>query len=570
MISKRLSRLLRKHFAIAEGEAALALMQQHAASDAAMPPEARAVLSSFPNFLGSIDEGYREFDDRLKIAVRNLDISSEELNASNLALERLNITTNAMMESLGQALLYFDAEGLCSPVFSKASLTLLEVNPSGRHIADVLRLDEAARADFVPLISLMFDTDSTALSFDDLIALAPKFYMHSQGLQIALSYRAMQAPSGALMGVLLVATDITQKMLAQEKLKQKEEQVLRTLRIAGNRPSFVHALRSFQAVFTTMGNAESLSDIRRDLHTIKGMANVFYLFDMAKMLHEIEDRLRGLPEKNWQPDFAGLCAEYRIRLDLGLDYARWLGREIWGMEFESGDDIISVPTSQLARFAEELRGMTSSGKTPDEIEHAFFERVGSQTVYDLLGFFETQLSYFAETAGRQIRIIHDKGDAVRLFPDFYRAFFDSLTHVARNIMDHAYEPAPLRTILGKPPELQVHIRTAYVDGDRSRFRLVISDDGQGISFDKVTKRLRQKNRQGALEGRSEHEIIQHIFDEDFSTREGTDMYSGRGIGMNVIKTEVERLGGTLRVDSEERVGTVLTATLPVLWRRPPP
>lgn len=48
------------------------------------------------------------------------------------------------------------------------------------------------------------------------------------------------------------------------------------------------------------------------------------------------------------------------------------------------------------------------------------------------------------------------------------------------------------------------------------------------------------------------------------------MYSGRGIGMNVIKTEVEKLGGTLRVDSEEGVGTVLTATLPILWRRPSP
>lgn len=563
MLSKRLARLLRKHFEITEPDAALDILKT--AKSEAQPAEVQAVLGNFADFLKSIDDGYSEFDDRLKIAVRNLDISSEELNQSNLALERLNITTSAMMEGLGQALLFFDADGLCSAVFSKACLSLLECNPSGRHIADVLRMETEARDDFVPLIGLMFDGDATALSFDDLIALAPQYYAHSQGLHIALSYKPMRTPSGAIMGVLLVATDITQKIQSQEKLKQKEEQVMRTLRIAGNRASFVHALRSFHAVFATMENSASLGDIRRDLHTIKGMANVFYLFDMARMLHEIEDRIKTLDEKNWRPGFAKICAEYRIRLDLSLDYARWLGREIWGMEFESGDDIISIPTGELARFGQDMRAMLDANKPPEEIERAFFERVASQAVYSLMGFFETQLMYFAENAGRTLRITHDKGDEVRVFPDIYRPFFDSLTHVARNIVDHAYEPAPLREILGKPPEMQVRIRTTYIEGAHDRFRLVISDDGQGISFDKVTKKLKEKNK--LKDGAQPHEIIQHVFDADFTTRDSADMNAGRGIGMNAVKAEVEKLGGQLRVDSEEGKGTTLTMTLPVLWRR---
>jgi hypothetical protein len=133
MLSKRLARLLRKHFEITDFDAAASAMKQ-AAEAAQLPPEAKSVLALMPEFLKSIDEGYSEFDDRLKIAVRNLDISSEELNASNFALERLSITTSAMMESLGQALLYFDKDGICSPVFSNACLMLLEGNPSGRHI----------------------------------------------------------------------------------------------------------------------------------------------------------------------------------------------------------------------------------------------------------------------------------------------------------------------------------------------------------------------------------------------------------------------------------------------------
>lgn len=546
MISKRLARLFKKHFAILDPDDAVSRIAGYAATPG-LPEEAGAVLAHFPEFLTSLDTGYTEYDDRLKIAVRNLDISSEELNLTNQTLERLNISINAMLESLGQALLFFNADGVCSPVFSKACLELLECNPSGRHITEVLRLGEKASADFSPLIGLMFDIDATALSFDDLIALAPRYYEHSQGLTVELSYKPMHAQAGGLIGVLLVATDITQERQAQERLKEKETQVLRTLRIAGNRSSFVHALRSLQAVFQTLGEAHALGDIRRDLHTVKGMANVFYLHDLAKTIHEMEDRLRALPPDDWRGGFARICDDYRTRLELAVEYARWLGREIWGMEFESGDDIISVPTGDLMRFGRDLRALMESGAaSPDEVERAFFERVASQSVMDMLGFFETQLLYFSETADKRVRILHDAGDEVRVFPDFYRRLFDSLIHVARNVVDHAIDGPELRLALGKPPELQLRIRTVYADDARTKFRLVISDDGRGIRPD----------------------VLSRVFDEGFSTRQTADMHSGRGVGMNVVKRETEKLGGQVRIDSEEGTGTTLTFTLPVLWRSP--
>lgn len=566
MVSRRLARLLKKHFSMTDPETALGILGGCSAEG--LPPEAAAVLAHMREFLEAVDEGYREFDDRLKIAVRNLDISSEELNAINLEMERLNVTTNAMMESLGQGLLFFNAKGICSPVHSKACLTLLESDPSNRHIADVLNLGEEERKDFEPLIGLLFDADATALSFDDIIALAPQYYRHSHGLTVALSYKAMLGASGAVRGVLLVATDITQKLEAQQKLKDKEEQVLRTLRIAGNRSSYVHFLHAIQAVVTTMEGASSLLDIKRDLHTLKGMSNVFYLHDFAKLLHEIEDRLGALPENAWQTPFGEIVREYGIRLELGLEYARWLGREIWGMGFESAGDVISVDTRTLSAFADDLREMIEGGR-PDAAaaERLFFERVASQSVFDLLAFFETQLGYFAETADRQIRVVHEESDPVRIFPDPYRGFFDSLTHVARNIVDHAFEPAPLRELLGKPPGMQVRIRTRYEDGRREKFSIVIADDGQGISFDKVTKRMREGRRGAELEGKSREDVIQHVFDPDFSTRESVTMGSGRGTGMNVVKAEVEALGGNLRLSSEEGRGTILTITLPLIWSR---
>ena len=564
MLAKRLTRLLKRHFGIEDVDASLAALKS-AAKTPGLPPEARQVLETLPEFVSGVSQALNENEDHLKMAMRNLSLSSSELAASNLALERLNIANRAMLESLGQALLFFNQDGICAGAWSQACLALLETDPSGKHIADVLRLTGTARDDFVSLIEVMFCHMMTAHSFEELAALAPQYYAHSQGLTVALSFRAMHGPDGNVSGILLVATDISQKARAQAELKAKEEQVLRTLRIASNRGSYVHFYRLIQSVFTS-GSTYERPMLKRDLHTLKSMAAFFYLQDLAALLHEMEDRLRGLPEENWQPGFIAVCAEVRARFDRGVDYARWVGREIWGGAFESVEDLICMDSTQLLRFGKDLRRAIEDGDaSPERAERMFFERVASLPVQDLLTFFETQVAHFAEAAGRQIRIHHDEGDEVRIFPDFYREFFDALTHIARNIVDHAAEPPLQRRTRGKPPELQVHIRAAYEGEARDKFRLVIADDGRGISPRKVSDRLKQKGR--SVDGEPDAEIIQHIFDEDFSTRDAADAHAGRGIGMNVIKAEVQKLGGSLHVESKEGEGTTLTVSLPVLWDR---
>ncbi|TAL35150.1 MAG: hypothetical protein EPN97_07680 [Alphaproteobacteria bacterium] len=565
MFVKRLLRLLKRSFEMEDPDvSAPAIMS--AAATPGLPPEARKVLGAFPEFLSGVNEALLENEDRLKMAMRNLSLSSSELTATNFELERLNMVNRAMLESLGQALLFFDHDGICGAGFSQACLSLLEGNPAGKHVADVLRLEGMAREDFLTLIEVMFSHTMTAHSFDELAALAPQYYAHSLGLTVALSYKAMYAVDGAVTGILLVATDISQKARAQAELKAKEEQVLRTLRIAANRGSYVHFCRIIQSVFSAGGETRERDILKRDLHTLKSMASFFYLHDLSALLHELEDMLEALPEASWRQDFANIRAGYRARFDRSIDYTRWLGREIWGDAFESVEDLICLDSAQLLRFGKDLRHVMEKGEASPEIaERMFFERVASLPVQDLLSFFETQLAHFAEASGRQIRIHHDAGDDVRVFPDFYREFFDSLTHIARNIVDHAAEPPLQRRTRGKPPELQVHIRTNYENGSRDKFQLIIADDGRGISREQVSRKLRQKG--GAADGLRDNDIIQHVFDEDFSTRDAADMHAGRGVGMYVIKAEAQKLGGSVRVDSQEGLGTTLTISLPVLWDR---
>jgi len=175
------------------------------------------ILSSFPTFVDSIEAVYQQYEERVKMALRNLELSSGELNEANFRLEDLNIAINAMLDSLGQGLLFFDKAGVCSDVFSKACLTLLETNPAGKNICDILRLEPDNRNVFLELLNIIFLRKSQ-LSFDEVMALAPRSYGHSQGLYVTLGYKPVYNGDGELAKIVLIATDKTGEQTAMKKL----------------------------------------------------------------------------------------------------------------------------------------------------------------------------------------------------------------------------------------------------------------------------------------------------------------------------------------------------------------
>lgn len=186
------------------------------------------ILRSMPRFFDSIDTVYKEYDARIKTAMRNLELSSGELNDANYALEDLNIAMNAMFNSLGQGLLFFDQSGRCSEFYSKACLTLLQTAPAGKNIADILRLPPENRTMFLELIHMLF-TRKSQLSFDEVMALAPPIYPHTGGLYVTLRYKPVYGPDGLLSKVVLIATDMTEEKMANIKLAEgtKAQEALR-------------------------------------------------------------------------------------------------------------------------------------------------------------------------------------------------------------------------------------------------------------------------------------------------------------------------------------------------------
>ncbi|UWZ84074.1 chemotaxis protein CheW [Occallatibacter riparius] len=167
----------------------------------------------------------------------------------------------------------------------------------------------------------------------------------------------------------------------------------------------------------------------------------------------------------------------------------------------------------------------------------------------------------SQTLGRKVRLEMD-GQETELDKSLLEAIKDPLTHAVRNALDHGIEAPAVRQASGKPAEGVLRLR-AMQEG--SHVIVEVADDGAGIDVERV----REKGIERGLVSReraaqmSEREILQMIFLPGFSTAKQITNVSGRGVGMDVVRTNVERIGGTVEIDSRPVKGTTLRLRIPL-------
>ncbi|MGB7413729.1 MAG: ATP-binding protein, partial [Thermosynechococcaceae cyanobacterium] len=139
--------------------------------------------------------------------------------------------------------------------------------------------------------------------------------------------------------------------------------------------------------------------------------------------------------------------------------------------------------------------------------------------------------------------------------------YDPLLHLVRNAFDHGIDPPEIRRRLGKPDVAQIQLR-AYPQERRTIIE--ISDDGPGLNFDQIRERAIQLQLLSADEASlsSESELQKLLFAPGFSTRSQVTDLSGLGVGLDVVQTQVEAMGGTVAVKTRSHQGTTFELKIP--------
>lgn len=165
----------------------------------------------------------------------------------------------------------------------------------------------------------------------------------------------------------------------------------------------------------------------------------------------------------------------------------------------------------------------------------------------------------AQAAGKSARLITE-GETTEVDRTIIERLADPLTHMLRNAVDHGIEAPEKREHAGKPVEGQIKLIAAHRSG---RIIITVQDDGAGIDRDRVKQIAIEKGLVPANADLSPAEIDGLLFMPGFSTASEVSNLSGRGVGMDVVRSDIAALGGRVTISSVKGQGTVLSISLPL-------
>lgn len=165
----------------------------------------------------------------------------------------------------------------------------------------------------------------------------------------------------------------------------------------------------------------------------------------------------------------------------------------------------------------------------------------------------------AAATGKSVRLLTEAGD-VEVDTRVIEHLRDPLTHMIRNAVDHGIEPPQGRQARGKDPCGHVSLRACHEAGS---IVIQVADDGSGLDRERIVKQARSEGLVADPEKLTDAEIYRLVFEPGFSTAEAVTDLSGRGVGMDIVRRNVEALRGSVAIDSRQGEGTTITIRLPL-------
>lgn len=484
---------------------------------------------------------------------KNLEKMVDERTAE---IKKLNQMMAALLDSLHQGFFVFNKEGQCMEVFSKACESTIETRPAGLPIWQVLKLPEKQVPGFQKWMTTVF---AEMLPFEDLAPLAPQAFEHSQGLEIQLEYYPLRTNEGVMEGVVVVATDITKLVEAQREAETERAHVKMILNLIQHKRQVLGFLQESESILMEMkteldkGTSADADTVFRCLHTLKGGAASFSIKPMADQAHEAESLL-----SDWKSDRSEALFEQMKSSSMKIeDHFHHFSKEneqILGSSEKIKHRWVEVPAHSLAQFQLKL---------PPLLQTEFVRQFLMEPISNFFKQYNEVAQVVAEREYKSLTPLKFHNANLPVLPEPYTQLFATFIHAYRNAVDHGIEAPGVREEQGKPASGSIETFFS-IDSDNGFewLNIEIRDDGGGVNPAKIRERL--KSRGIDTSGESDEQVIQHIFDSSFSTRDIVTETSGRGVGLDAILHAAKSLGGKAWVESKVGHGSSVKVKVPYL------
>lgn len=475
-------------------------------------------------------------------------------------LSQANRLQKTILDSLGQGILVFNKDGICLPVFSKVCLKMLNGEPSGRPITDVLGFIGNGAEGFTQWREAVFDQ---LLDFEDMVPLAPNRIVNAQGLEIHFDYYPMQNAENVLTGIVVVATDRTREMAAIRHAEEERQLVGKVTQVARNRDAFRLFVSEAKRLLTGLQQPAGLDleDITRRLHTLKGGAASFSLIQVADACHSLENEVKDMQGDRPRLDQILIKQSQSIMGYMSTavsELAELLGPSVAEVENQP----IELSTAQLKAWSTEL-STTKQWDAVRRVAVSILREATEKPVGPSILHHSASLKGLAATMGKQLETFEVDGADTKVSSDELSGLLSSLVHAFRNSVYHGLETPDERKRAGKADGGKVFAHfSKSVAKDLTWLKIEIGDDGRGVDPSRIRKKLTEIGLLDVAAGTDE-DVVQAILRDDFSTSTEVNLVAGRGVGLSAIAAEAKALGGSVRVISVLGKGMTLEVLVPL-------
>ena len=474
----------------------------------------------------------RSFFDNVIELEKKIQARTEEVDARSRDMRRV-------LDSVEQGLLTLDFDGKMSEERSAAVDELLSPKADEDSFIEVVRQHDSNSADWLELG--LAEVEADILPVEATIGQLPD-QIEADGRSLSFNYSPVYDETQSVTGVAVVITDITAQ-IRREMLEADTREMVRMLDcISRDRAGFLEFVHEAESIMKELESGE-LTDlvlIKRRVHTLKGNAATFGLQRTSEACHQIEDHIgqqnENAAEEHWDHLFA--CWQ-KVRSNL----QRLVQEEDEAAVRLSDEDYRRV----LSRILEGAPRETLALQVAEwklEPTAARLQRIADQT---------REVARRLQKNAPEIVVRHNE---LRTEPESWRPFWSAMIHVVRNAVDHGLEDSEVRARHGKCPEGRIELETRL---EGKQFVVSVRDDGGGIDWSAIA----EKATALGLKCNTQKDLIQALLADGLSTKDSVTETSGRGVGMSALREACTALRGSMRIETEQGVGTEFCFSFPM-------
>lgn len=482
----------------------------------------------------------------------------EDITA-NKELKKLNREVYNMLDNIDEGFLIFDKDFNIQNNYSKKCLDILNQDSlDNKNISEILFGNDIEKKEIFDYgYSEILKTDDE-LSKELLISLLPIEH-HNKDNIFTIKYKFLPNKTS-----LLLLLDVTRERELENSIKYEQQSQKMIIAIAKHKKETVELIKSFLKFIKNIKKDSDLSELKRTLHTFKGLFAQLEMLYITDTIHNIESQIKN---NDFDTEFLSIFMKSNLEISLKEDLT--IIEDTLGKEFLSFTETITVEKKVINSIRTKVKSILDleiNNKIIFEDLLNEIDSVEDEYLIDMLKIYRTTVTSISTSIKKDIYPLEIQGDKNLLISKKFKYFTDSLIHIFRNAIVHGIEYPDVRESIDKDRKGKIICKYELID---KNIIISISDDGKGIDENDIILKAIDLGITNSIDIKklSSQEILDFIFLSEFTTTKDVNKIAGRGVGLSCVKDEVLKLNGSVDIVNKKDKGLKFIFTIPYLKTR---